>query len=687
MGPSTRSPIFWVELLVDCSFLFLQCCLVLSEAARLPDFPGDTTCLDDGIQTTKPEWIPQGSWMSLNVVDSAGLDMEACDIHPDDSLLTIPERCATYEMGRMVSHISFKESMGQKSPIYRVACDEQSDSANTGPVIECKNNYMKVWITRTLSGFDDEVPSTPPPASAWTIGVNNGTLQKFDQSIARKLGYTLSSDPSYLMILIDFNAFGIQKLVFKNQAFYYGYLQLIQSKVNPKITIDVAVNCARGPPLCDAKQMTILIPPLAGILQYIDLGDIPISLSASALQRYGMTLDTRDGVNLSISKDHLQEYTTSGRLMYYLPSLTLTFDMDGISVAMELSTNCSVNDPVNHTSTMCTNDGFMIIEVASSLTKPNLDLSTVTLGDGTCQPNKKTNNRISFKIPLNGCGTTTKFVGGKVIYENEVRALWKDLPPRKISRDSELRETIQCIYDGSIDASLNPRVVTPTPPVSAKNDGPLSLVMSIYPDVTYGTPYRDNQYPVVKTLRDAIFLEVQVLNRNDPNIELVLDDCWATMFQDPESYPQWSVVVDGCQANQDNYLTAFHTVSNVALPLYRKRFEVKAFAFVQGEPSTNLIYFHCSAMICNIQAPDSPLCSTKCPMSRKKRDVLLLHRHSTLVSLHGPILLDSVPTMKIHDEQDLVGKVTTGVLPAFGLVAVVVLAAVVLSAFRLKSKP
>ncbi|KAG9476997.1 hypothetical protein GDO78_002404, partial [Eleutherodactylus coqui] len=424
--------------------------------------------------------------------------------------------------------------------------------------------------------------------------------------------------------------------------------------------------------------------------QYLFIGNVEIPLTTAALQQQGMSLNTRDGVQLSIALNKLQVDTRLGQKSYSLPSLTLTFLIDDMSVPMTLSPTCLVGvGPTSSSPTMtkCTTDGFMLIEVFATDTKPSLDLNTVTLRDHMCQPQDRTSSKVVFKIPLSSCGTTKQYIGGRMFYENEVSALWKDLPPRSISRDSELRKTIWCFFDGSELATINVSVITLPPPVSSRDDGPLLFMMNIYPDASYQTPYSNDQYPVVKVLRDPIFLEVQVLNRNDPNIELVLDDCWATMSQDSKALTQWNVVVDGCQETQDNYLTVFHPVINVPQATHRKRFEVKTFAFLQGgELSSNLVYFHCSATICNTRSPDYSICTKRCLPSRSRRDELFLHRHSSLASLPGPVLLlDSEPSLNLEDEQDVIKQVTIGVLPAFGLVALIILVAA-LMAYKQKSK-
>ncbi|KAG2455578.1 ZP2 protein, partial [Polypterus senegalus] len=106
-----------------------------------------------------------------------------------------------------------------------------------------------------------------------------------------------------------------------------------------------------------------------------------------------------------------------------------------------------------------------------------------------------------------------------------------------------------------------------------------------FPDEMFQIPYRDQDYPVVKYLRDPIYLEVQVLNRQDPNIELVLENCWATASPNPSSLPRWTVIAAGCAYGGDDYPTVMHLMSDftgIQFPSHYKRFDVKAFAFVSS---------------------------------------------------------------------------------------------------------
>lgn len=73
----------------------------------------------------------------------------------------------------------------------------------------------------------------------------------------------------------------------------------------------------------------------------------------------------------------------------------------------------------------------------------------------------------------------------------------------------------------------------------------LKLLVSSLPDKSYSSYYTDSDYPVVKALRDPVYVEVRILQRTDPELVLVLHHCWATPSINPHQQMQWPVLVDG----------------------------------------------------------------------------------------------------------------------------------------------
>ncbi|NP_988855.1 zona pellucida sperm-binding protein 2 [Xenopus tropicalis] len=685
MGCSSKIPAHVPEYFTNAWFFIFGCIVVsLCEAMETLDFPGSVTCLNDEILVRKPKGFRLNAWQTLHIVDSTGGQILDCGHFVDGKTLTVPYKCAEYQTGSHIIHIAFsKGSVGQRLPSYRISCDGLQADDPRGAVVTCTQDSMTVKIPRTLSGFDDEMPVSAP--SFWNLEVKfKGRTTLLSTSDARQKGYQLSSDPYYLTVKASYSAFGLNVFSMDNKRLYVGDLRLVSQFGSPEISIDTPMICARDPPTCNSTHATVLIPFFGGVLSGINVNSVDIQLSSYYLQQHGITLDSRNGYRLYIKRSTLKG---DGK-----DFLVLTFSYYGKPVPMLILLVCSggTKDPAEHADTVsaCTLDGYMDVEVVSTLTKPELNLTTVKLRDGTCQPSQIANNFLRFHVPLNGCGTTVKIVGTRVFYENEIHALWKDFPPRRISRDSEFRQTVRCYYSTGGNASVIVNVLTLPPPVSARTDGPLTLVLNMYPDVSYGTAYSNNQYPVVKTLLDPIFLEVQVLNRNDPNIDLVLHDCWATMTPNQNSSPQWNVVVNGCQEQMDNLWTVFHPVGlDVARPSHRKRFEVKTFAFVLGgDTSSNLVYFHCHAIICNKLAPDFSICSKTCSAGRRKRDELSTYRKTSTVSLPGPVLVvDLESSIQHKDHTSPVGHLAVGSLSVLGFVAMAVFALLLRSVFKRKS--
>ncbi|XP_060702318.1 zona pellucida sperm-binding protein 4-like [Hemiscyllium ocellatum] len=160
------------------------------------------------------------------------------------------------------------------------------------------------------------------------------------------------------------------------------------------------------------------------------------------------------------------------------------------------------------------------------------------------------------------------------------------------------------------------------------------------PDGSYSWWYKDSDYPIQRILQESVFIEVRVKDRTDPMIVLRLRDCWATPVPAPDHEVQWSLLVNGCPYEGDDYLTLLHPVgvsSGLQFPTHHKRFEVKTFVFLDGvseQPLSGQVYLHCSAEVCSLSAQDdcTPMCGP-----RQRRST---HDHEgTVVSAPGPILL------------------------------------------------
>ncbi|XP_075066189.1 zona pellucida sperm-binding protein 4-like [Mixophyes fleayi] len=310
----------------------------------------------------------------------------------------------------------------------------------------------------------------------------------------------------------------------------------------------------------------------------------------------------------------------------------------------------------NTLTAQCTDDNNMVVAISKDLTIPSLILDSVNvLGlDSSSCPGlsvSKTNLFTLFQFPLS-CGGTNKVTDKFMIYEytfvatKDVRTWQK----ASITRDSTMRLTVRCSYSQTGVVPLQVEVLTLPPPLPVSTSGPLLLEMRIARDGQYSSYYIDGDYPVIKVLREPVFLEVRILRRYDPNLALILNNCWATHSPTPTEDPTWPILFTGCPFDGDNYLTQLVPVGapsqNMPFPTHYQRFIVSTFTFV--DPSTQtalggLVYFHCSASVCVPSATDS--CTVNCA-SRKKRmaDTLSPEEILTTVTSNGPVLFNTDAT-------------------------------------------
>ncbi|XP_069462026.1 uncharacterized protein [Ambystoma mexicanum] len=262
----------------------------------------------------------------------------------------------------------------------------------------------------------------------------------------------------------------------------------------------------------------------------------------------------------------------------------------------------------------CLLNGTIVITAVRNALVQGMDLSKLVLRDRSCKPTVLTDLSATFVFNANTCGTTSRFTGSTMTYENNVLYYSSGVAAAIYNM------TISCNYGINGTALLSFRAEDIPLPTAEHGFGSLALVMRLSKDPSYVNFYSAQEYPVLKYLQEPLYFEVEIQYTQDPQIELFLHDCWATSSADRFGTPKWDIVVNSCPNTADHYETIFHPVtmdSRVRLPSHLKRFEVKTFTFRQN--AKGQIYFHCSVVICNSALPLSDLlCRRLCIPDRQR---------------------------------------------------------------------
>ncbi|XP_039176376.1 uncharacterized protein LOC120297610 [Crotalus tigris] len=264
----------------------------------------------------------------------------------------------------------------------------------------------------------------------------------------------------------------------------------------------------------------------------------------------------------------------------------------------------------------CQPNGTIVVSARTLVGMPVLDLSNLVLRDKRCKPASVTKAEAVFLFSVNSCGTTRKFENTIMTYENEVLYFL----PGQATPVYQLKCACQYFIGNALLLQYSP-AQAPSPSI-LPGTGQLELALKLARDQSYRDFYHQSEYPVSRYLREPLFFQVELLHSEDPQLELFLEDCWATAKSDRTSFPQWHIVVDSCENTADSHQTIFHDVpsTSVPFPTHLKRFEVKMFTFVvnsqavQGE-----IYIHCSAVICDSTQPSSDALCTRLCIPRRQR--------------------------------------------------------------------
>ncbi|KAM6408282.1 LOW QUALITY PROTEIN: uncharacterized protein O9250_008368 [Rhynochetos jubatus] len=284
----------------------------------------------------------------------------------------------------------------------------------------------------------------------------------------------------------------------------------------------------------------------------------------------------------------------------------------------------------NTATVQCLLDGHFVLVVPRGIAPQPYNLDSVRLASPQpgCEPLRATEAFVMFHFPVTQCGTTVQVIEDRLIYENQlVSTIDVQVPGGSITRDSIYILQARCIYNASDLLPLHMEVAVPPTATPLAMPGPLGLQLRIATDETYSS-YHSDGLPLVRVLRDPIHVEVRLLQKTDPNLVLVLHQCWAAPSPEPTAEPWWPILVDGCPFEGDNYRTRLVPVGpatpQLPFPSHYQRFVISTFAFVEPTPSTAVlegeVYISCSASACHLAQPEPcrPSCQLGVP-SRARR--------------------------------------------------------------------
>ncbi|KAM6308543.1 zona pellucida sperm-binding protein 1 [Aegotheles albertisi] len=316
----------------------------------------------------------------------------------------------------------------------------------------------------------------------------------------------------------------------------------------------------------------------------------------------------------------------------------------------------------NTATVQCLLDGEMVVVVPRGvITQPyNLDSVRLASAQPGCEPLRATDTFVMFRFPVTHCGTTVQVLEDRLIYENQlISTIDVQGSPRggSITRDSTYILQARCIYNASELLPLRMEVAVPPPTATPLAlPGPLGLQLRIATDESYTSYHAGGEHPLVRVLRDPIYVEVRLLHKTDPNLVLVLHHCWATPGTAVATEPQWPILVDGCPFVGDNYRTQLVPVGpaspQLPFPSHYQRFVISTFAFVEPPSMAVLegeVYISCSASVCHLAQPEPcrPSCQLGVPSrARRAPGDRRTPKAMATVTSQGLLVLPKVPTLQ-----------------------------------------
>ncbi|XP_044866504.1 zona pellucida sperm-binding protein 2-like isoform X2 [Mauremys mutica] len=497
-----------------------------------------------------------------------------------------------------------------------------------------------------------------------SVGVDGQRIMHPEQN------YILEHNKTHIRMTVPIGAAGGRlKYVNRNETKYTLH-------VNYTLDVGPEMKPYNHPAEVECVVADIELPEAVG---YCDKENLYLAVPVSALYQYwnlyiGNKLLNQQTV---LSNRHLLT-TNSTHLVLQVPLFTMGIIYEEVSFqrlktrfdlalrkANTLETIKTFSVSCNFNSSefiVCYPNGTVTVS-APMKTIPSIDMGKTKLKDSTCKPKEFNEEQAFFQFHVSTCGTSLKFEGDHIIYENEISYEKEILPawgPPKITRDPDYRLTVLCYYptkeklmhttmvrnlptNGSPRFGYGTMMVRSRVAEHRRTRQVLNIIARVSKDESFMELYEPN-LTIVQSSLEPMFFEVE-LKDEEPDVELHLNNCWMTWSSDFESTSQWNITVDGCGNENNKCVTEFYPVSvsrRVKHPTHFKRLAVRMLIPLLGQ-----VHLHCTVTICSppkISSGNIGTCGSWCDPTRKRMD-----QHSEPYSgLHGYVLAG--PVWIVHPE-------------------------------------
>ncbi|XP_067684993.1 ZP domain-containing protein-like [Haliotis asinina] len=248
---------------------------------------------------------------------------------------------------------------------------------------------------------------------------------------------------------------------------------------------------------------------------------------------------------------------------------------------------------------------------------PGLHGKDLIMKDGGCWATD-TPTYLRVSVPLDGCGTRVKKIGGTFVYENQV--LSHTVPVNGlVTRARNVNITVSCYYSNNFTARSFYVVETSALHITDHSLGDYQISTDLI--------HNGNTYRPGNTVEPDDKLSIKLyLENSDSHLQVFAKSCKATPTDEADHPEQYIILENGCTT--ESALT-FKDVREMT----QDTLTFKTFNFVN---SSNIMYFHCEVLVCDVSDPDSrchPGCLT--PKGGRRDAVRRVRRSSDRKSLRA----------------------------------------------------